>query len=118
MKLIIVLITIATLSSCEKKAVTKENRLQTLLDSIYEKHPNGIGFALHVEAPNQNISWGSAVGHSNRITKESLRKGQPGQIASITKTFVSASIFRLIEKDRLGLYQPIKSWYQKEQGAC
>ncbi|NJB69841.1 D-alanyl-D-alanine carboxypeptidase [Saonia flava] len=94
--------------SCKEKSISKEEKLQILLDSIYNKHPNGIGFILHVEAPNQNISWGSAVGHSNRKTKEPLRKEQPGQIASITKTFVSASILRLIEKDKLGLYQPIE----------
>ena len=95
--------------SCKEKPVTKEAKLQTLLDSIYKTHPNGVGFVLHVEAPNQNISWGSAVGHSNRITKETLRKEQPGQIASITKTFVSATVFRLIENGKLNLYEPIRN---------
>ena len=108
-KLILVLILLTGVFSCKEKSVSKEAKLQTLLDSIYKKHPNGIGFILHVEAPNQNISWGSAVGHSNRKTKDPLKKGQPGQIASITKTFVSATIFRLIENGKLSLYEPIKT---------
>ena len=108
-KFILVLILFTGVFSCKEKPVSKEAKLQTLLDSIYQKHPNGIGFILHVEAPNENISWGSAVGYSNRKTKEPLKKEQAGQIASITKTFVSATIFRLIEKGKLDLYQPIKS---------
>ncbi len=77
-KSILVLIIFTGIFSCQNKSGTKEVKLQALLDSIYKKHPNGIGFILHVEAPNQNISWGSAVGYSNRITKEPLRRDQPG----------------------------------------
>jgi len=108
-KLFLILMMVTGVFSCKEKPVTKEAKLQTLLDSIYKTHPNGVGFVLHVEAPNQNISWGSAVGHSNRITKETLRKEQPGQIASITKTFVSATVFRLIENGKLNLYEPIRN---------
>ncbi len=107
--IILSLVIVAGLFSCQEKSVSKEVKLQTLLDSIYQKHPNGIGFILHVEAPDQNISWGSAVGYSNRQTKEPLNKEQPGQIASITKTFVSATIFRLIENGELNLYEPIRT---------
>ena len=106
---ILALILFSGIISYQEKSISKEEKLQTLLDSIYKKHPDGIGFILHVEAPNQNISWGSAVGHSNRDTKKPLRKDQPGQIASITKTLVAATIFRLIEKGKLDLYQPIKT---------
>lgn len=108
-KFTLVLVIFAGLFSCQEKSISKEAKLQSLLDSIYKKHPKGIGFILHVEAPNENISWGSAVGYSNRKTKEPLKREQPGQIASITKTFVSATIFRLIEKGKLDLYQPIKT---------
>lgn len=86
-----------------------ESNLASLLDSIYLKHPNGVGFILHVEAPDKNISWSGAVGYSDRETNEPLDKDQPGQIASITKTFVSIAIFRLIEQNKLRLYQPINS---------
>lgn len=112
MKLIkpfLILIIVTGVFSCKEKPITKEAKLQTLLDSIYKAHPNGVGFILHVEAPDQNISWGSAVGYSNRQTKETLNKEQPGQIASITKTFLSATIFRLIENGELNLYEPIRT---------
>ncbi|PTM12045.1 MAG: hypothetical protein DA407_00115 [Bacteroidetes bacterium] len=112
MKLIrpfLILIIVTGVFSCKEKPLTKIAKLQTLIDSIYKAHPNGVGFILHVEAPDQNISWGSAVGYSNRQTKETLNKEQPGQIASITKTFVSATIFRLIENGDLNMYEPIRT---------
>ena len=108
-KLIVVLVVL--MASCDKdeSAAVIESNFDQMLDSLYQKHPKAIGFVLHIEAPDQNISWGGAVGYSNRDKKEPLKKEQPGQIGSITKTFVSASIFRLIEQEKLGLYQPIKS---------
>lgn len=84
-----------------------ELKLQNLLDSIYNKHPNGIGYILHVKAPDQNFSWGGAAGYSDRMKQKPLKKDQPGQIGSITKTYVSATIFRLIEQGKLALFQPI-----------
>ena len=91
-----------------ERVSTIESRLEKMLDSLYQAHPNGVGFILHVEAPDQDISWGGAVGYANRDTRDPLQKDQPGQIASITKTFVSAAIFRLIEQNKLGLDQPVQ----------
>ncbi len=108
----IIFLILLALLSCQNKSdkiYRIESHLESMLDSIYAKHPNGVGFILHVEAPNNHISWSGAVGYSNRETKELLEKDQPGQIASITKTFVSSTIFRIIEQNKLQLYQPINS---------
>lgn len=99
--------------SCQQKSestIAIESNLDQLLDSIYENHPNGVGFILHVEAPDKNVSWTGAVGYSNRETREMLQPDQPGNIGSISKTFISAAIFRLIEMDSLRLDQPIDTW--------
>lgn len=106
------LLIIVTFLSCQnKKNKTHpiESDLEMMLDSIYQAHPNGVGFILHVEHPEKNISWSGAVGYANRETKEPLQKDQPGQIGSITKTFVSCAIFRLIEMGKLELFQSIES---------
>jgi D-alanyl-D-alanine carboxypeptidase len=105
----IIIASLTVLLSCQEKPAPQEIRLQHILDSIYQEHPNGVGFILHVAAPDQNISWGGAVGYSNRDTKQPLSKDQPGQIASITKTFTAAAIFRLIEQGKMELHQPIKT---------
>lgn len=107
--IILLLVSLKALISCQVKPDPREIRLQHLLDSIYQEHPNGVGFILHVEAPDQNISWGGAVGYSNRDTQQPLSKDQPGQIASITKTFTAVAIFRLIEQGKITLHQPIKN---------
>ncbi|MFD2201255.1 serine hydrolase domain-containing protein [Shivajiella indica] len=111
-KVLSIIIATVFCCSCQHKTTTKElieYNLESLLDSIYQAHPNGVGFILHVEVPEKNISWSGAVGYTNRETKELLQKDQPGQIGSITKTFVSCSILRLIEMGKIELFQSIKS---------
>ncbi len=85
-----------------------EQKFQHILDSTYQENINAIGIMIHVESPNKNISWSSAVGFSNKKTKEKLNKNQPLLIASNTKTYVSATILKLVENGILKLNQPIK----------
>jgi len=69
---------------------------------------------VHVESPNNNISWSYAVGFSNKNTKEKLNKNQPLLIASNTKTYVSAAILKLVENQKLELDQPITDLLHKK----
>ena len=85
-----------------------EKKLQHILDSTYQLNQDAIGLMIHVESPNKNISWTSAVGFSNKNTKEKIDKDQPLLIASNTKTYVSAAILKLVENGKLELNQPIK----------
>ncbi|MGV6831186.1 MAG: serine hydrolase domain-containing protein [bacterium] len=101
-------------ASCQSSSETNvahpiEIKLEQTLDSLYQKHPDAVGFMMHVEAPNKGISWTYAKGYSDRDTKDTLRTNQAGAIASITKTYVAASIFRLIEQDKIKLDQSIKT---------
>ena len=86
-----------------------ERKLQHILDSTYQANQDAIGLMIHVESPQNNISWTSAVGFSNKETKEKLNKNQPLLIASNTKTYVSAAILKLVENGKLELNQPIKN---------
>lgn len=85
----------------------RERAFQNLIESTLQKHPGAIGIMLHVEAADNNFSWGGATGYSNRDTKTQIQADQPGNIASITKLFLSVAVFRLIEEGKLRLDQPI-----------
>lgn len=83
------------------------SKLQSALDSIYYANQDAIGIMSHVESPTQNISWSGAIGFSNKETKAKLEADQPILIASSIKTYVSATILRLIENEKLSLEDPI-----------
>ena len=91
-----------------------ENQFQKMLDSVYKANTEAIGIMIHVESPDNNISWSSAVGVSNKETNALLHKKQSVLIASNTKTYVAAAILRLVENKQLQLNQPINKLLNKE----
>lgn len=78
-------------------AQSLENRLEILLDSVYNSNKDALGILIHVESPNHKLSWTKAVGYSDSSRTTSLHPNQPTLIASNTKTYVSAAILRLVE---------------------
>ncbi|MCT4622216.1 MAG: beta-lactamase family protein [Schleiferiaceae bacterium] len=84
-----------------------ENKFQKLLDSTLAANPKAVGMQIHVEAPDWGISWTGAAGVSDTISKEIYQLHQPSLVASNTKTFVAATILKLIEQGRFKLDQPI-----------
>ena len=95
-----------TKPAANNQAALKVLKLQSLLDSIYQAHPAAVGLMVHVEAPGQGISWSGASGKSSRNGKV-LAADQPALIASNTKTYVSATILKLVEQGKLKLDQGI-----------
>jgi D-alanyl-D-alanine carboxypeptidase len=87
-----------------------EQSLQNKLDSVYHSNLESIGILLHVEYPKKNISWSGAVGYSNKETQTKIKVDQPVLIASNTKTFVAATILRLVEEEKLKLQSPIGNY--------
>jgi len=82
-------------------------RLQTVLDSAVADDPSIPGVLASVSAPLLGLEWSGASGNSNVRTARKLLPNQPFRIASITKVFVAATIFRLIEDRHLGLFDPV-----------
>jgi len=86
-----------------------ETKFQSVIDSIRIANPSSLGIMLHVEAPEKGISWSGTSGYSEKNTQEELEPDQPGLIASNIKTFVSASILKLVEEKKLSTEQSIKN---------
>lgn len=88
---------------------TLESQFQQIIDSIYQANPKSVGIMVHVEAPDQNVSWSGAVGYSDAKTKTPIEPNQPALIASSIKTYISVSILRLVEEGKLTVTQPIQN---------
>ncbi len=84
-----------------------ETTFQNMIDSVYESNRDALGILIHVESPDHNISWTSAVGFSDSARTTKLSANQPVLLASNTKSYVSASILRLVEEGKLTLDEPI-----------
>lgn len=103
----IFLITLFLILSAGVKAQSVEKKFQQVLDSVYKANKDAVGFMVHVESPDKNISWTSAVGYADKATKEALNKNQPVLIASNTKTYVAVAVVKLAEQGKIKLDQPI-----------
>lgn len=91
-----------------------EQKFQQKLDSIFNENKDAVGVIIHIEFPDKNISWTAAAGFSNKETPAPLQKNQPVLLASNTKTYVAASILRLVEKAQISLEQPINKLLTKK----
>jgi D-alanyl-D-alanine carboxypeptidase len=86
--------------------------LQTILESQLNQDIPGILF--HVQTEDGEIKWSGAAGVSDRKSGKSLLPNQTFRIASVTKTFVAASILRLWEEGKLRLEDPISNYLSPE----
>ena len=98
---------LCTLSQIALPAQSVEQQLQEVLNSIYEANPNSAGLIFHVEAPGHGISWSGAAGYSDASNKISIEADQPALIASSIKTYISATMLRLVEIGKLELDRPV-----------
>ena len=86
-------------------AQSLEQRAQAILDSLYRSDTTMVGLLVHVEAPDRGISWSGASGRSMK-GGAALDPVAPFLIASGIKTYVSATILRLVEEGKLKLDEP------------
>lgn len=84
-----------------------QTALQAVIDSMYAADPGAVGIMVHVESPDRGISWSGASGFSGKGAQDKLDPDQPGLIASSIKTYVSATILKLVENKKLSIHQPI-----------
>ncbi|WP_051287045.1 serine hydrolase domain-containing protein [Algoriphagus mannitolivorans] len=78
---------------------------QGILNSeISESNP---GILFTIQSGDESFSWSGASGLNNLAIGDSLKSNQTFRIASVTKTYVAASILRLMEMGVLKLDDPI-----------
>lgn len=94
-----------------------EQRAQGVLDSIYRSDTTMVGLLVHVEAPDRSISWSGASGRSMKAGA-ALDPEAPFLIASNIKTYISATILRLVEEGKLKLDQPMYPLLTERTRAC
>jgi D-alanyl-D-alanine carboxypeptidase len=90
-------------------AQSVETRFQSVIDSIYNANPSSVGILVHVESPENGVSFTGASGSPYKDATTKLEPDQPALIASNIKTYVSATVLRLVEKGKLSINQPIKN---------
>jgi len=106
--------TVGTQSSMAAAAQdARPSELQQVLDRVVSKGER-LGVLASVDAPRMHLHWTGAAGTLARDSSAPLHGNQPFRIASVTKVFVAAAIFRLIEDGALGLYDPIVSHVSAE----
>jgi len=110
----LLIISLLILSSCATTKIegsrnNKYDEYQTIIDSIYQSNPKSIGIMVHIESPKKGISWSGSVGYSDFNLKTDLTPDQPALIASSIKTYISATILRLQEQNKLSIEDAIKN---------
>lgn len=90
----------------------EKQALQNLLEGQLNQDIPGILFS--VQSGEGNIDWSGSAGVSDRASGQKLNQDQTFRIASVTKTFVAASILRLWEEGKLSLDQPISEYLSPE----
>ncbi|HET7002679.1 MAG TPA: serine hydrolase domain-containing protein [Puia sp.] len=92
---------------------TKTQSFQRIVDSVFREHPEIWGVSVHIESPDKNISWSYAAGQDGKSSGQNLNVDQPVLIASTTKTYIAATIMRLVEMGKLNINQPVKNLLTK-----
>ena len=88
--------------------------LQKLLSAEVAAHPSLPGELMHVQASKQGINVSLAAGVFDRESKRPLEAHHVFRVASVTKTFVAASILRLYEDGKIKLDDPINRYLPNE----
>lgn len=94
------------------KNKTVELKLQACLDAELKETMPGI--LVNITGPDKNMNWSGVSGLSDKETKTKLLPGQTFRIASVTKTFVAATVLRLWEDKKLDIEDPISKYISKE----
>ncbi len=88
--------------------------LQKLLAAEVAANSSLAGELLHIQAPKKGLDISLAAGMFDRESKRALDPHHTFRVASVTKTFVAASILRLYEEGKIKLDDPINRYLPKE----
>lgn len=72
------------------------------------------GISVSINSIDKDIIWSGASGLSDKKVKSKLQSNQTFRIASVTKTFVAATILRLWEDKKISLDDPITKYVSEK----
>lgn len=107
---IIVLLTYSC--NCKKGNLNTKHLRTQMSAEVNEDIP---AIMLSVYRPCAGVDWIDAVGLSDKIKETSIEADQVFRVASVTKTFVAASILRLHEEGLLNIDNPIINYISPKQ---
>lgn len=90
-------------------AQTYTEKFTHIVDSVYSQHPEMLGVLVYIQSPDKNIQWGYTKGFDGKNSSKNLELSQPMLIASTTKTYMAATVLKLVEKQKLTIDEPIKN---------
>lgn len=111
-KNLILLLFFIGLSNLSAQQNHEKQAIQAILEKQLSSEIPGILF--HVQSGDGKINWSGAAGVSEKETGEKLLSDRTFRIASVTKTFVAASLMRLWEDGKLALEDPIANHISDE----
>lgn len=97
-----------------RKATHLTGELQRLVSAEVAANPSLPGELLHVDSPRQKLNVDLAAGVFDRDSQRPLDPRDLFRVASVTKTFVAASILKLYEEGKIKLDDPIDRYLPKE----
>ncbi|MEM7016216.1 MAG: serine hydrolase domain-containing protein [Pseudomonadota bacterium] len=89
-------------------------KLQDVLDDFIARHPASPGIVAALDCDEIGLKWRGAAGFTTRERTAPLNADSPFRLASTTKTYVAATILRLIEQGKLGLDDAIDMHLSKD----
>jgi D-alanyl-D-alanine carboxypeptidase len=93
---------------------SKRNTLQFQAALDNQISDNMPGILVTVISKEKNTDWSGASGYSDKEKKIKLLPDQTFRIASVTKTFVAATVLRLWEDGKLKLEDPVEKYISRE----
>ncbi len=104
--MLVALISVCLLAAPPLHAQKINDQLAHIIDTTFSAHPAATGIMACVIS-GDGKAWTYAAGLSDKALKTRLAVGQPGLIASNTKTYIAAAILRLNEQKKLNISDTI-----------
>lgn len=88
--------------------------LRLLEEAVQNSNDYIPGITISIRSPKLKKGCHQAIGFDGTKKKNKVEIDQPYRIASVTKTFVAASILRLHEEEKLSIYDPISNYISEK----
>jgi len=111
---------VAFLTNCKSTNNNQANNaldFQSELDDQINENMPGILVSIITNDKNNYLEWSGASGYADVKNEAKLSPDQTFRIASVTKTFVAATILRLWEDGKLKMEDPISKYISEEHNS-